>query len=152
MIFTAFALIAKAFADLAYFPNICPLMEEDLHLCVGEKIQVRLQITDFENPGLVCDQNSEPEKCFVLSNSTEISISEDGVLTYEGRNVGRFEYRLLVFDEDRETLTGEKFDYYNFARVYDLVFEVDGSVGEFYLMGFEECGKCPECASCIAGC
>ena len=149
MIFTTFALFARVFADLAYFPNVCPLMEEDLHLCVGEKIEVKVQITDFENPDLICDQNSEPEKCFVISNSTEISISDDGVLTYMGTNAGRFEYRLIVFDEGRETFTYEKFDYYNFARVYDLVFEVEDSVGEFYLMGFDECGKCPECASCI---
>jgi hypothetical protein len=80
--------------DVVYFPTVCAPLPEELELCVGETISTNLFLMNTENDPLVCTDSTSQENCYLETNSTDISISPEGIVTY----TGTYRYDVVVYD------------------------------------------------------
>lgn len=94
------------FGDEAFFPRMCPPLEEDLITCVGSTFKIQLSAIDPENDPVKCDGTSSatrPEKCYfdlLDKGNSPISITPNGEITYEPTVAESKTFKFMVYDKN----------------------------------------------------
>lgn len=124
-----FLLFVLCDSQYAYYPQICPLLSENLKVCSGTTSTFTLQAADPLNSNYVCTTSTSPESCtfvrlYASSTTDNLSITSSGVITYTPVS-GDSSKTFVIGVYDNNAMSADyNFPYYNMVSIYNLQFTV----------------------------